>query len=195
MTATEQVLHWLCRDYTTCEYWLSVADVFFVATIEQPTGDSDSELARTRLAKHLETIFQTFQPCTLAVRRWRKDCVEQETAEILPPETLDGVDWEFIADYFLMHISADSDVLLRQNEGRVRVQNAKDSRLQANIKRAENHFNSTVDFLATNNVTLPTKKTGSGTVDIRKRMRLIEEEEKNDNCQFKEISPYRWIGK
>lgn len=188
MTPTEQLLRWLCRDFSTFEHWKSVGDTFFISAVEQPMGNSDSKKARERFAEHLKHVFSTFSPGNISVRRWTCDMSDQEMVQVAPPEDIQDVDWLTAADYFLMHLAGDSDVLKPLNTERASAQASLDMRLQANIKRTEEHFKKTVEYMERHQLSLPQKKLDGTVADIRKRVSLVEEKE--NASRFYEITPY-----
>ena len=117
MSRVSQVLHWMCRDFKSAEYWKAEARRFYLGTIIHPKGDADSEKARTLFANHIQTIFAYFQPLETETKLWNKGHTAIESVVVAPPDVPDDVDWDWIADYFLMAASVEwPDFELLQTE-------------------------------------------------------------------------------
>jgi hypothetical protein len=97
-----ELLHWMCRDFKTTEYWKSEARRFYLATIEHPFGDADSDLARKNFAQHIDFIFSQFIPQEVETSRWIENFSSVQKIIIPPPEIKESLELDWIADYFLL---------------------------------------------------------------------------------------------
>lgn len=189
MTSTEQVLHWMCRDYDSAEHWKMVGKVFYLASVEPPFGDADSTTARQKFACHLQHIFEFLTPKPLHVQQWSKDFFGTEEVSVPIPET-DSVEWEFIADYFLLSVTSTSKEIEDMNSARKIYFMKQEGRLESNIKRAERHFEKIVNYMQSQGISLPKNRIDGTVIDIRKRVTLIEEKNKQNVIKNAVVSSY-----
>ncbi len=119
---TTSILHWLCRDYESAEFWKTQARKCYLETITHPNGDADSEKALVRFSKQMKTLLRYFRPTESFASVWESDRELVEGEKILqrkqagsgaillkqvpvPDYESGSIDWVYVADYFLRSAS------------------------------------------------------------------------------------------
>jgi hypothetical protein len=133
------VLSWLCRDYESCEKRKALARTFYLSTVKHPGGDGNSDNARNNLAEFLQSQFTEFQAKDITVDRWSKGFTAIEKVEVPAPTLNETVNWNYIADYFLLAASVPWQEFDEMNEARQRWNQAYRDRIATNKERLQRH--------------------------------------------------------
>ena len=134
-----QVLEWMCKDFVTTEYWKAEARRFYLGTVIHPSGDADSDKAREVFAKHIKVIFSQFAPQDTTIEQWSKGNANIVSVDVPAPQVSENVDWDWIADYFLLAAGVPWREYEELNTSREEFNNKLQSRLDFNIDRLKKY--------------------------------------------------------
>ncbi|MGL4944540.1 MAG: hypothetical protein ACRC46_15270 [Thermoguttaceae bacterium] len=138
---TRVILNWLCRSYESTEFWKAEAERFALASIIGPNGEIDSERVRKDFAKFLREIFSSFAPKSLDELAWVDGYNTPQPVHIPAPVfEVSEVNWDYLADYFLLCVHSTSSIVEEINSLRTEFNNKIKCRSDANIKRMEKYY-------------------------------------------------------
>ncbi|MGL4595767.1 MAG: hypothetical protein ACRC2T_10360 [Thermoguttaceae bacterium] len=109
---TDTILHWMCRDYESAEFWKATAKQFFVSAIVLQDWKTDSDFIRNKFTDFLKLLFYSFEPKETVIQKWVKESTIPQPHTVSKPvfET-HLIEWDRIADYFLLSVHQTSPVI------------------------------------------------------------------------------------
>lgn len=149
-----QVLHWMCRDYESSEFWKQEARSIYLATWSPESG-ADSASALRILSSRLQKLLDFFGTKKSFASVWAKEGEETNGDDIVKSEirgsgivllkkipepclAIDKEDWIAIANYFLSCGAGVSwEEYDRLNEKIVQFNNGISQRTDSNIERVK----------------------------------------------------------
>lgn len=194
---TSDVLQWLCRDFRSTEFWKATARKHFLSVVSlfrlteadivdgkpnprDPEKDAKeiSEQSLRSLTQFLKDVFEFMPPVAGNANIWNDDFTSTQKLDSPPPKITDEINWEYIADYFLMCVTDSSDELIALNSVRKEFNVKITGRTQSNVKRLEVFFNVVQKYLVDSIMVLKPgdKKEEAEVKQLKNRPKLIEEE-------------------
>ena len=108
--ATLDVLKWLCRDFRSTEFWKQAARKHFLAAVVtqkviEPNGQEITKQSLKDFTAFLQDVFEFMSPTDGKASLWNSDFTEARIHDSVPPAITNQINWEWIADYFLLAAS------------------------------------------------------------------------------------------